>query len=758
LASNSSEQINLVSLSQDGERLSFDWKSLGNTLRLYWKMITAIPVLSLALVYGVFMVVPRVYKSTVELLVFDPRQHVDSTIQKRVFDTDTIAINTEIEVIRSKSLALRVAKELGLGKDGEFQHQRRFALWFTWLGLWESSWALDPPQTASDVDESTAALIDKAADALQAHIQVERVPLSYALEISVTSENPAKSQRLAAAIADYYLAGQREAHLEAVQRVANWLRSRLDELQSHVLEAETSIEKLKAKSGLSNTGGKGNVSEQQISDLNTQLMLARNDVANRQAAIEQARRVLESDVDVREIPQVMDSTFISQLHRQQSELSRREAELRDKVGERHGEVIAARSQLDGLNKAIKTEAARIVGSMKNAYDTAVQREQSLEVSLQNLITARGNSADYVKLQELQRVADADRKLYEGYLSQFREISARQPLQDASARIITPAGLPNAPSSSRRALFYGFGGIFGIALGLMLAFLREYRRTGVKTGAEVERTFGYPVLGSIPLIQARDSLRTLADIPFSLAGEAMRAVSFSLKRSNLEAVPKVILITSSVPGEGKSATAMLLAGVSARSGLRTVLVDCDLRHHSISDAFGTQQPSLTDLLTGTSQLADVIVQIPGTGIDLIPAGTASREVTDLLGSERMHHIIALLRERYDYVVLDTPPVLTVVDSLVIATIVDKIVIVVEWRRTPHESISETLRVLRHDARRIAGIVLNKVDLQQLRGYSDAYTYAYSSSYANPPAVERGAIRDAKLPWLKKSLSQIRSGLG
>jgi capsular exopolysaccharide synthesis family protein len=713
---------------------------------MHWKLITAIPALSLIAAYCVLMMVLPVYKSTVELLVFDPRQQVDSTIQKRVFDTDAIAINTEIEVIRSKSLAVRVAKELGLEKDEEFQHRSQLALWLRWLGLWDSNQPRDARQTAGGVDEATAALVDKAADALQAHIQVERVPLSYALEVSVASENPAKSQRLAAAIADYYLAGQREAHLEAVQRVANWLRSRLDELQSRVLEAETSIEKLKAKSGLGSTGGKANVSEQQISDLNTQLMLARNDVANRRAAMEQARRVLENDGDVREIPQVMDSNFISQLHRQQSELSRREAELRDKVGERHAEVIAARSQLDGLNKAMRTEAARIVGSMKNSYDAAVQREQSLEESLQNLIAARGNSADYVKLQELQRVADADRKLYEGYLSQFREISARQPLQDASARIITPARLPNAPSSPRRVLFYGFGGVFGLALGLMLAFLREYRRAGVTTGAEVERTFGYPVLGVIPLIDARDSLQTLMDVPFSQGGEAIRAIRFSLKRfslkrSNLEAEPKVILVTSSIPGEGKSAAAMLLAAVAARSGLRTVLVDCDLRRHSISDAFGTPQPGLTDLLTGTPELADVIVQIPGTDIDLIPAGTTSREVTDLLGSERMHHIMALLRERYDYVVLDTPPVLMVVDALVIATIVDKILIVVEWRHTPHESISEMLRVLGHDAHRVAGIVLNKVDLKQLRGYGDAYTYAYGSGYPN-----RGKIRNTKLPSL------------
>ena len=181
-------------------------------------------------------------------------------------------------------------------------------------------------------------------------------------------------------------------------------------------------------------------------------------------------------------------------------------ELRSKVGEGHEEVIAVRVQLAAINKAMNLEANRILGNMQIAYDTALDHEHALEASLQKLVSARGNSEDYLKLQQLRRVADADRKLYESYLSQFNEISMRRTLQDASARIITPAGLAQGPNSRRRALVYGVAGIFGLGTGLGLALLLELFRAGIKTGAEAERSFGYPVVGVIPFAQPGKSGR------------------------------------------------------------------------------------------------------------------------------------------------------------------------------------------------------------------------------------------------------------
>ncbi len=709
------------------------------------KLVTTIPLLALILTYGVMKIVPSLYKSTTEILIFDPQRQIDEAVQKRISPfvdaVDAVAMNTEIGVIQSKSLALRVAKELSLDKDEELQSQSSVSLWMDRLGLSGAlqtlveriglsppSWSESSPHPAGVADELR---LERTAEVLRRNLQVERVLFSYILAITVTSQDPVKAQRLAATFADDYLAAQREARQDALQRVASWLKGRVDVLQSRVLETEASIEKLKADSGLTDAGA-NNGTDQQIADLNTQLNLARSEVTEKRVRLEQARRLIENNGEIQDIPEITATNVFNQLRLQQSELSRREAELRNRLSERHAEVVSLRMQLAGINKAIAVEADHLLSNIKNAYDIAAGRQQSIETSLQKLTTARGNSEEYVKLRQLRRVADADRKLYESYLSQYNEISTRRTLQDASARIITPATLPDGPSSPRRVLFYAFAGAFGLAAALALVVLLEFLHAGVKTGAQVEQAFGCPVVGIIPLVRsekyrrrlARNTLaRSIVDAPLSQFSEAVHAMRIGLQLSSGERGPKVILITSSLPGEGKSTAAMLLAASSAGSGLRTVLVDCDLRRQSISEAVTKRQRGLAELLTGEAELRDVTVKSPATDVHVIPAGRRAQNPADLLMSQRMHELLARLRDDYDYIVVDSPPLLPVIDALALAAMVDKILVIVEWDRTPRASVSEAFKVLRPEAHRVAGIVLNKVDLKEMQGYGYLSYYNY-----------------------------------
>jgi len=699
-----------------------------------WKLITAITLSALTATYGVLQFVPSLYKSTVEILVFDPQRQIDAAVQKPISPfVDAVgsdAMSTEINVIKSKSVALRVARELGLDSDPEFQPRNRLAelaerLGFPGLGRADNNSA----QTIGGTEEEKAEKLDQAADALRGRLQVW--PESYIIFVSTTSQNPIQAQRLASTIANDYLASQREARQEALQRVATWLRGRVDDLQSRVLETESSIEKLKAEIGIRDTGS-NNIGERQIGEVSTQLMTARAEVEEKRARLEQARRVINTNGDIQSIPELTASAVLTALRQKQTELSWRASDLQNKVGERHGQVIAIRAELAGINKQINAEGEHLLGNMKNAYDIAVRREQSLEANLQKLTGALGNSETYVKLQQLRHVADADRKLYESYLSQYNEISQRGTLQDASARIISPATLPRS-SSPRRMLFYALGGMFGLGGGFLLAFLLEYLRSGVKTGREIEQSFGLPVVGLIPLVQHRKFRATLydrllhrvVDEPLSRFSEAVHAMRISLELSS--ANPKVILITSALPGEGKSAAAMLLAASSASSGKRTALLDCDLRRQSTSEAFrNKRQPGLSELLRGTAELMDVITKDPVTKIYMIPAGSMVPNAPDLLMSQRMRDLIAELRGEFDYIVMDTSPLLPVVDALALATVADKILLIVEWGQTSRASISEAFKVLRPEAHRVAGIVLNKVDLTQLPGYGYDGGYHYRSA--------------------------------
>jgi polysaccharide biosynthesis transport protein len=698
-----------------------------------WKLITAVTLSVSIATYGVLKCVSPEYKSTVEILVYDPQGQIDAAVQKPIspfvdaFNYE--AMNTEIRVIKSKSVALRVARELGLDRDPEFQPHNLFTDLAQRLGFGRAD---NNNRRGAEQD----ARLDEAADALLGKLEVW--PDSYVISISITSQNPTKAQRLAAAVANDYLASQREARQQALQQVAAWLKGRVDDLQTRVLETESSIEKLKAESGIRDTEF-SDTKEQQISALTNQLSFARAELEDKRARFEQARQVTENKGDIQSLTsapydfenlkELVPSSALAALRQKQVELSWRAADLQNKVGERNAEVIALGEELAGVNKEINAEEQHILGNFKNAYDIAVRREQALQADLQRL-TAGHNSEAYQKLRQLRNLADADRNLYQSYLSQYNDISERRTLQGATARIISPATLPRSPTRSHFK-FYALGGMFGLGSGLLLAFLQEYLCSGVKSGAEIERSFGRPVVGMIPLMQYRRSsgapfdrlLRGIVDEPLSRFSEAVHTMRIGLELSGDN--PKVILITSPLPAEGKSAAAMLLSASSAAAGKRTVLLDCDLRQQSISEAFRTKrQPGLYELLRGTAELADVITKGPGTKAYVIPAGAAVPNGADLLMSQRMRDLIAELRSEFDYIVIDAPPLLPVVDALALATVADKVLLIVEWGQTRSASISEAFKVLRPEAHRVAGIVLNKVDFKQLQrdGY---HGYQYRS---------------------------------
>jgi capsular exopolysaccharide synthesis family protein len=670
---------------------------------------------------------------------------MDSTVQKSIslFEDalDYGAINTEINVLKSKSVALRVAGELGLDRDPEVQSHDRIADLAGWLRIGDLSERLgiadlverlgipglgraynDGGQTIPD---EKAEKLDRAADALRKGMEVSQD--SGIISVSMKSRDPIKAQHLVSTIANVYLSSQREARQQALDHVATWLKGRVDDLQSRVLATESSIEKLKVDSGIRDAADFDNVREQ-IAGLNTQLLTAREEVTDKRAHFEQAFHVIDTNGDIGSVRELTASDTISALRRRQVELNLRAASLENKVGDRNAQVISIRAELAAVKEQIDAEVEHVLGNMKNDYDIAVRREQSLEANLKSL-TASSNSETYIKLEQLRRAADADRKAYENYLSRYNDIAERRELQDASARIISWD--TQRPS---RIKFYAFGGMAGLAAGFLLAFLLEYFRPGVKTGTEIEQSFGLPVVGVIPLAGPRKirgasyyrPLDRMVHEPHSLLSEAVCAMRINLELSSTN--PKVILITSALPDEGKSTAAMLLAASSARSGKRSILLDCDLRLRSSSQVLlSKHRTGLSELLRGTAKLTDVITEDPVTKAYVIPAGSMVPNAADLFMSQGMLDLIAALRSGFDHIVIDAPPLLPVVDALALATVADKILVVVEWCRTPRAIIYEAFKILRAEANRVAGVILNKVDFNQLPAYCGGYRYHSVAKY-------------------------------
>jgi len=739
-----------------------DLRSLLGVLLRHWKLICVVPLMATIGTYIVLGCVPPRYKSTAEILVVNPKVQSETTVRPTVGAPDAAAMSTEIALIQSKSLALRVAKELELDKQPEFLQDGAIPQLLEKLGLSELLKSLglslqegsdaggqphvgpEPRSAAGDAPglEQPSAALDAAAEELRQRVQVERLGPSYVLSISITTHDPALSQRIVDCIARTFFAEELEARSDARGRATGWLKKWVFELRDSLSETEGEIERIKAESGLSDIGLNGvglsvNVTEQQMSELNKQLADARVEVVGTKLRLEQARHLFESGGDIRAIPDVMASQSIAHLRQQQTVLELREQELRTKFGDRQPEVVAVAAQLASLRQQMRNEAQHIITNLQSAYDLALKRQHTLDGTLRNLATSgTDNSSAYVKLRALQPVADAKRKLFQQALGDLDELSRRAAADDQGGRVIAPASRPRPPDPLRRAMIYAIVAVLATGLGGVIAFIAEYLQSGFTTHSMIERTLGYPVLGMIPVLRRRFRstssnflVETMMRDGNSLLSTSVETARIVLRFSNAVTAPKVILLTSAIPGEGKSAVARLLATSSALSGRRTAVVDCDLHYGSLSRQFGRKRSGLAQVLKGETDIASVTVQDPATGLFVIPAGIVAKSPADLLSSQPMMDLIAQLRLQYDYVVMDASPLLPVVDALALAALADKIVLIVEWGRTSRALVSEALKTLSVAGYSIGGIVLNKVDYKRLAsyGYGFGRDYTYGSRF-------------------------------
>jgi polysaccharide biosynthesis transport protein len=754
---------------ENAEAASMDLRSIFGVLLRHWRLISIIPLLAMIATYVVLMFVPLQYKSTTEILIVNPKLQSEAGRPPSALDIDAAAMSTEIALIQSKSLALRVAKELDLDQDPNFLQRGLISRVLEGLGLSQVQETVrlsrpggsdepgqakagpEQPSAAGDAAGPTqpiaggdaasptqaSAALDEAAEELRGRIQVDRLGLSYVLTISITTQDPFLSQHIVDALARNFFAEQREARADARQQAAGWLKSWVSELRASLSETEGTIEKLKAESGLSDIGVAVNVTEQQMSELNRQVATTRAEVLEKKLRLDQARHLFESGGDIQAIPDVMASGPITQLRQQQSELRWREAEFRSKLGDHHVEVIAVRAQLASVNRQMNDEAQHIITNLQSTYDLAVEHQHSLETALQKVsISGSDNTSTYAQLRALQPAADAKRKLFEQALGDLDQLSWRSTADDEGGRVIAPASQARPPSSLRRVMIYTVVGVFATGLAALIGFLVEYLQSGFSTHAMAERTLGYPVLALIPVLRRRFGRISCDVLAQALVRERRSQLSTSvetarivLRFSDSGTVPKVILLTSAISGEGKSAVARLLATSSALSGRRTALVDCDLHHGSVSKQFGKKNSGLAQVLNGETDIASVTVQDPATGLFVIPAGSASKSPADLLSSPAMQDLVAELRLQYEYVVMDASPLLPVVDALALGAIADKILMIVEWGRTSRTSVSEALKMLRFAGHSIGGIILNKVDYKRLAsyGYGFGSDYTYGSRF-------------------------------
>jgi len=737
-----------------------DGIDLREVLRKLWRrknlVLGTIVTLTVLAAVIVLQVTPRYTASA--FVMIDPRENrvVDIEAVVSGLSTDVEAIQSEIQVIRSRGLAAKVIDRLGLDRLPEFNENLREpggleqllspaaddgddgtalkAEWAGFLTRLRNAVLGEPvdPAPGEQARRERAKVIDHFLERLR----VRPEGRSRVIRLSFESENAELAARVVNTTADLYIVEQLEAKFEATQRATEWLNQRVGDLRAKVEASERAVELYRAEQGLTESRGV-TVTSQRISELNSQLTIAASEVAEAQARVDQIEQALAGARSFEAVSEVLNSRLIQDLRVQQAAVERRAAELSSELGERHPRMIQLRAEADNIRGKIAAEVNKVAQALRNEVAVARAREATLRQQLAALETEAGElGAAQVQLRALEREANANRLLMETFLNRFKETTSQEDIQQADARIISRADRPEAASFPKKKLIVALAFVASAMLGLLLAFAVEQLDHGFRSMEQIERWTGVAGLGLVPALRGIRKLgrrpeQEVVDRPVSAYTESIRTLRTGLMLADVDRSPKVVLFTSALPGEGKTSLSLSLARLAAQTGETVVFLDTDLRKpraHRALDLPGA--PGLVEVLAGEVSLDEAIAADAATGLAFLGAGRGAPNPPDLLNSDHMRALIEELTGRYDLVVLDSSPLVAVSDARILARYADKTAFVVRWADTRREVVMNAMKQLLKADADLAGVVLSQVNVKSHAryGYGDSgYYYGRTNRY-------------------------------
>jgi polysaccharide biosynthesis transport protein len=720
-------------LGKDEAERGFDLQEVLNFCWREWKFIAV--VFTAVLVVGTVYTWRQIplYTATSQVLL-DPRKEKAAGAEAILSDDrlDYAMIDSQMAIIRSTVFLRRVVEKERLVSDPEFGSGPAHA----------GPTVADQPDTgrAKD-DEPIPPDVAMSIEALKGAVSVRggsqtQFAISYLLSISVTSRDPARAARLANAVADAFVVDKLDARFEAAKRASAWLSDRLVELKNQLREAEEAVAHFRDEHGLIQSGSNITLNQQQLSELNAKLVAARAEAAEKKARVDLLASIQAKGGNIQNMPDIEKLGAMASLHEQETKISQQEAELLTRYGNTHPLVVNIRAQHHDIERAIAAESQRVATSVKNDYELAKARAVALERSLQDVSgqTSIDNTTT-VRLRELERTAAVNKSLFEDFLQRAKITEEQSKFEVREARVITPALTPGGPSYPPNSRYMMITVLLGLMLGVGGALAKEMLDAGFTTAKQVEDLLQLPVLTSVGRMQKRDRRVDGKVVPLALYpslkpssryGEAVRSLRTGIRMADVDNPPKIIQITSAVPGEGKTTIAISFAASAAAAGVKVLLIDADLRRASASHVLGVEKDEgLVDLLLGQADAKNLMQLHKDARFWTLPAGSKTQNPPDLLGSERMKSLIEGLRKTFDLVVIDTPPAEPVIDPVVVSQLSDKVVFVIRWGSTTREMVRRSVqRMSGH--RKVAGIAFNLVNDRQARRYGK---HAYANYYGS-----------------------------
>src|SRR5450631_90660 len=718
-----------------------------------WRLIGLVTGLSIVVGATLVALTPSRYTGQADMII--DTKKVTWTQSEMASENRLIedaSVESEIETTKSEKVAAAVVHRLHLDEDPEFLGADQ-GLTRRILLLFKFGTRLEQPRSSDEV-------LRGVLDRVRGNLRVSRVGRSYIEQIAFTSLDPKTAATIANAFADAYVEDQLQAKFEATRRASVWLEQRIGELRQQASDAYKAVQDFKSDNSII-IGVDGKLaSEVELDQLGIALAKARADTSQARAKLDRISRVLEqrSDKESLSIPDpvvtdALSNPVITKLRQQFLDDQNKESEWSARYGSDHTAARNLRAEMAALQRAIWDEISRIAESYKSELQIAKSQEESIDKRMGEVFQKSATTRQsQVRLRELETAANTYRGIYETFLTRFTQSVQQQSFPSTEARIVTVASPPNSRSSPKLGLTLALAAICGLGFGVMLAFAREQMNRQIHTRAELEKLLGTSCLAVLPAFAQKkpvlrklrgatresSAFRQIGEVaPFSATAEALRYIKVAIDLHPTGG--KVIGIVSALPGEGKTTVATGFAAFVAKSGSRTLLIDADLRNPSLTRSLGyNNAPGLLNLVADKAEFDDLVITDSNYKFDFLPSATRMKPTnsSDILNSLAMKNMLKAAKNNYDYVLVDLPPILPVVDVKAVAHLFDAFVLVVEWGSTSTDEIVKAVSSSSTVTERLLGAVLNKADeaiMRRFEGYSDRrYTY-YTNEAASMETV-------------------------
>ena len=644
------------------------------------------------------MLAPKIYSAQATvMLTSDASEDIRAAGQpERRQAVSSELVDTQVEIITSRGMAEQVATALGMGN-----------------GL-------------------TANQLRGVIDELQREVSVERIGNSFALTITYLATEAQAAATIVNEYARQFAAWELRSDQQNNAESRNLVQHRLGELRAQAQIDTAALQQYRNANNLQSTTG-ASLTEQEISAYNQEVARARAEAAADDARLRTALAQLRLGSSGDDVGEALDSAVISSLRAQEAQAAGEVADLGSKYGANHPQLIQARSRHTEVRAQIQAEIGRVVSNLRAKRDVSQQRLASLSGSL---ASARGNlsqnNAAMVGLSDLERAANSSQGIYEAYLNRFKELLAAEGSERPNTKILTLAEAPAWPEHPKIPLVVALALVIGLGLGILAAYLVEASFDGVSTPDELEKSTGEHYLASIPLLKSvepriRHPVTAMQQSPNSAFAESFRTLETAISQVT-HGGHQVIAFTSALPDEGKTVLSCCLSYVLAQSGKKTILIDCDLRRAGISRLLDMRSydHGLVEYLDGKTEINFDDLS-DGRLFCVLPLRPSNEQPEHLLTGDAFIRLLDELRQRFDHIVLDLPPILPIASVPILASRADATVMTTLWRKTSRFALRAALKRLPPDQVNLVGVVLNQVDLRRRSNFERSDPSFYYKQY-------------------------------